>query len=290
MIVKEIKSIKRINLHLHTNVSDGALTPARLIKRSQEIGLDLISITDHDTSDAYKQLPEDVSPLRILPGMEVSSTHQGNDVHILAYGYDFNNPSLIEMTEMYLIGRRERAIKMIALLGGLGIDINLQDVIAVAGSRELIVRPHIAQVLVSKGFCQTKNEAFDKYIGNFKPAFVAKPEVSVADAVNIIHGAGGFAVIAHPGKLAKASFIDDFIPLGIDGLEVWHPDHYQWEIENFISICQKNGLYMTGGSDFHGEQDRHNLFDVIPLPPVVIESVNKLWQDYQCRLKTRQNK
>ncbi len=287
MIVKEIKNIKRINLHLHTNVSDGALTPARLIKRSQEIGLDLISITDHDTADAYKQLPESVTPLRILPGMEISSQHQGNDVHILAYGYDIRNHALLEMTEMYLIGRRERAIKMISLLAGLGINIDLQDVVAVAGSRELIVRPHIAQILVSKGYCQTKNEAFDKYIGNFKPAFVPKPELSVRDAIKIIHDAGGFAVIAHPGKLAKASYLEEFIPWGIDGIEVWHPDHYQWEIDNFIALAQKNGLYMTGGSDFHGEQDRHNLFDVVPAPQVVLDSVNKLWQEYQCRLKSR---
>ncbi|PKN73240.1 MAG: histidinol phosphatase [Candidatus Cloacimonetes bacterium HGW-Cloacimonetes-3] len=287
MIVKEIKTIKRINLHLHSNVSDGALTPARLIKRSQEIGLDLISITDHDTSDGYKQLPPSLSPLRILPGMEISSNHQGTDVHILAYGYDFDNPKLIEMTEMYLIGRRERAIKMISLLAGLGIDIDLQDVIAVAGSRELIVRPHVAQILVNKGYCQTKNEAFDKYIGNYKPAFVAKPEVSVTDAIKVIHSAGGFAVIAHPGKLAKASYLEEFIPMGIDGIEVWHPDHYQWEIDNFIAIAQKNGLYMTGGSDFHGEQDRHNLFDVVPAPQVVLDSVNKLWQEYQCRLNQK---
>lgn len=287
MIVKDITDIKRINLHLHTNVSDGALSPARLIKRSQEIGLDLISITDHDTADAYRQLPENLMPLRILPGMEISSQHQGNDVHILAYGYDITNKALIEMTEMYLIGRRERAIKMISLLAKMGIHISLEDVVAVAGSRELIVRPHIAQILVAKGYCQSKNEAFDKYIGNFKPAFVPKPEVSVPQALAITHGAGGFAVIAHPGKLAKASYLEEFIPMGIDGIEVWHPDHYQWEVEGFISLAQKNGLFMTGGSDFHGEQDRHNLFDVVPAPKVVLDSVNKLWQEYQCRVKLR---
>ena len=287
MIVKDITAIKRINLHLHTNVSDGALSPARLIKRSQEIGLDLISITDHDTADAYRQLPENLMPLRILPGMEISSIHHGNDVHILAYGYDFNNKTLIEMTEMYLIGRRERAIKMIALLAEMGMSISLDEVVAVAGSRELIVRPHIAQILVARGNCQTKNEAFDKYIGNFKPAFVPKPELSVSDVLGVIHGAGGFAVIAHPGKLTKASYLEDFIPMGIDGVEVWHPDHYQWEIDNFINIAQKNGLFMTGGSDFHGEQDKHNLFDVVPAPQVVLDSVNLLWQEYLCRIQSR---
>ncbi|MDD4309783.1 MAG: PHP domain-containing protein [Candidatus Cloacimonetes bacterium] len=287
MIVKDITDIKRINLHLHTNVSDGALSPAKLIKRSQEIGLDLISITDHDTADAYKQLPDNLMPLRILPGMEISSQHHGNDVHILAYGYDITNKILMEMTEMYLIGRRERAIKMIALLAKLGMEISLEEVIAVAGSRELIVRPHIAQILVARGYCQSKNEAFDKYIGNFKPAFVSKPEVSVAEALSVIHQAGGLAVIAHPGKLFKASYLEEFITLGIDGIEVWHPDHYQWEIDNFIALAQKNGLYMTGGSDFHGEQDRHNLFDAVPVPQVVLNSVNSLWKEYQCRAKSR---
>ncbi len=287
MIVKEINSIKRINLHLHTNVSDGALSPARLIKRSQEIGLDLISITDHDTADAYAKLPATIFPLKILPGMEVSSQHHGSDVHILAYGCDFSNLRLHDMMEMYLIGRRERAIKMIAILADMGINLSLEEVVAIAGSRELIVRPHVAQILVNKGYCQTKNEAFDKYIGNNKPAFVPKPELSVSDAISVIHDAGGWAVLAHPGKLVKPSYLEELIPLGVDGLEVWHPDHYQWEIENYINIAQKNGLYMTGGSDFHGEQDKHNLFDVIPVPTVVIESVNRLWQDYLCRVKSR---
>jgi predicted metal-dependent phosphoesterase TrpH len=287
MIVKDITAIKRINLHLHTTVSDGAYSPASLVKRSQEIGLDLISITDHDTADAYGMIPDNLMPLRILPGMEISSQHQGNDVHILAYGYDIRNEGLRDMTEMYLIGRRERAIKMIKLLGEMDMHITLEDVVKVAGSRELIVRPHIAQILVAKGYCQNKNEAFDKYIGNFKPAYVPKPEVSVPDALKVIHGAGGLAVIAHPGKLAKPTYLEEFIPMGIDGIEVWHPDHYQWEIDNFIRLAQKNGLYMTGGSDFHGEQDKHNLFDVVPASEVVLQSVTELWKEYRCRVKSR---
>jgi len=287
MIVKEINDIKRINLHLHTNVSDGSLSPKTLVKRAREIGLDLISITDHDTADAYAQIPENVSPLRILPGVEISSRYEDDDVHILAYGCDLTNKALQEMMEMYLVGRKERAKKMISILADMGIKISLEEVISVAGSRELIVRPHIAQVLVKHGFCQTKNEAFDKYIGNNKPAYVPKPEVSVAEAVSIIHKAEGVAVIAHPGKLTKLSYIDDFIPMGIDGLEVWHPDHYQWEIDNLINIAMKNGLYMTGGSDFHSEQDKHNLFDIIPLPEIVIQSIKELWKEYQCRALSR---
>ena len=104
---------------------------------------------------------------------------------------------------------------------------------------------------------------------------------------SIIHNANGFAVIAHPGKLSKVSYLADILAMNIDGLEVWHPDHYQWEIDNFIKISLENGLYMTGGSDFHSEQDKHNLLDIIPLPEVVIDSIKKLWKEYQCRVKSK---
>lgn len=282
MIVKDISRIKRINLHLHTNVSDGGISPAQLVQRARQIGLDLISITDHDTSDAYRQLPADIFPLRIIPGLEISSQHEGNDVHILALGCELDAPALVEMTEMYLIGRRERAIKMIGLLNDLGMEITLDEVVSVAGSRELIVRPHIAQILVKRGYCYSKNEAFDKYIGNFKPAYVPKPEVSVPDALKVIHAAGGKAIIAHPGKLEKESYLEEFIGMGIDGLEVWHPDHTQQEILNYTNLCLKNGLYMTAGSDFHGEQDHHNMFDAVPAGEIVLDSVNRLWKEYKC--------
>jgi predicted metal-dependent phosphoesterase TrpH len=284
MIVKNIDPIKRINLHLHTNVSDGLLSPAQLVSRARQIGLDLISITDHDTGDAYRMLPEDVAPLRILPGMEISSDHEGSDVHILALGVNLESPSLVEMMEMYLIGRRERAIRMIDKLADLGLELTLDEVAAVAGSRELIVRPHIAQILVDRGYVHSKNEAFDKYIGNDKPAYSPKPEFSVPDAIRVIHEAQGFALIAHPGKLEKESYIEEFIAMGIDGLEVWHPDHYQYQIQAYKEICQNNGLYMTAGSDFHGDKDRHNLFDAAPADSVILESVNRLWREYQCRV------
>jgi len=263
------------------------LRPAELVKQAKKIGLDLISITDHDTADAYKMLPTELAPLRILPGMEISSMHQGHDVHILAYGCDFENTALKEMTDMYLLGRRNRAIRMLELLKGFGMDIDLEEVIAVAGSRELIVRPHIAQIMVKKGYVSSKNEAFDKYIGNFKPAFAPKPELKVESVLKIIHDADGIAVIAHPGKLTNGSFVYEFIEMGVDGLEVWHPDHYQSEVETFIDLAQKNGLYMTAGSDYHGDNERNNFFDMVPATEVVLESVRKLYQEYQCRSAKR---
>ena len=280
-----INSIKKINLHLHTNVSDGALTPRALIERSRAIGLDLISITDHDTTDAYRLLGEAGPGLRLLPGIEISSQHEGNDVHILAYGYDIDAPGLNELTEMYLIGRRDRAVKMLDKLSEFGIDIALDEVVAVAGSRELIVRPHIAQVMVSKGYCATKNEAFEKYIGNFKPAYYPKPEVSVETALDVIHASGAWAVIAHPGKLTDPSYLDLFIEMGIDGIEVWHPDHSSAQARDFSAKALKHQLLMTAGSDFHGEQDRHNLMDIVPASAEVLAAVNFMWSEYSCRAR-----
>jgi len=285
MIKKEINEIKRFNLHLHTNVSDGALSPHQLIKKAQEMALDLISITDHDTVDAYFMLPKSTIPLKIIPGIEISTQYEERDVHLLAFGIDIHNKDLLAMTEMYLHGRKERAIVILEKLAALGINIDIDDVIAVAGSRELIVRPHIAQILVKKGYCRTKNEAFDRYIGNEQPAYAPKPEVKVPEAIEIIHSAGGFAVVAHPGKLENLSVLFRLIELGIDGIEVWHPDHYRVQIDEFITIAQNSKLYMTGGSDFHGEQDSHNYFDAVPVHEVVTDSVNALYREYLCHRK-----
>lgn len=284
MIVKKINDIKRINLHLHTNVSDGALSPTRLLQRALEIKLDLVSITDHDTFDAYNQIRLSDFPIRVLPGMEVSSIHRGSDVHILAYGCDKSNLQLGQMTDMYRKGRRDRAIRMIGLLRELGMPITLEEVIEVAGSRELIVRPHIAQILLRHGFVKSKNEAFDKYIGNDKPAHVHKPELLVPEVLKIIHAAGGFAVVAHPGKLVSADYLPELIEMGVDGLEVWHPDHNSYQVNEFIDTALKNGLLMTAGSDYHGELDNHNLFDVVPVSQIVLDSVNSLYQEYLCRV------
>ncbi|MGC9361730.1 MAG: PHP domain-containing protein [Candidatus Syntrophosphaera sp.] len=279
---EKINPINRINLHLHTTVSDGALTPAQIVRRCAQIGLDLISITDHDTCDAYKLLEMEDLPLRILPGMEVSSMHEGTDVHVLAYGCKMEDPGLVEMMDMYRSGRRERAVRMIEKLADLDVNISLEEVVGVSGSRELIVRPHIAQILVKRGYAKNKNEAFDKYIGNFGPAYSPKPELSVKKVVDIIHAAGGLAVIAHPGKLFKASYIKEFIGMGIDGLEIWHPDHQPFEVEEFARLCREHGLYMTAGSDFHGEKDKHNLFDSVPATEEILASVSKIWERYKC--------
>lgn len=285
MKILNINPIKKINLHLHTNVSDGALTPSALVSRCEEIGLDLMSITDHDTIDAYRLLEHIGTPVRILPGIEISSELEGCDVHILAYGFDLLNEGIISLTDRYLLARRERAAVMLDKLAELGMEIEMDEVVAVSGSRELIVRPHIAQVMVAKGYCHSKHEAFDKYIGNFKPAFSPKPVANVEETIKILRAAGAWSSVAHPGKLDKPEHLDMIIEMGIDGIEVWHPDHSFLQMRDFMAIARQHKLLMTAGSDFHGEQDRHNLMDVVPITEEVLESVTHIWNQYKCRVR-----
>ena len=282
MITAKINSIQKINLHLHSTASDGAMTPRALIKRAKKIALDIISITDHDTVDAYLDGDMHDLGIKVLPGLEISSTHEGHDVHILAYGVDIHDLGLKKLTDFYHVGRRERAQMMLDKLKDLGMPLELDEVLMFAGNKELIVRPHIAQAMVARGYCANKNEAFDRYIGNFKPAYVGKPEKSVADVLEIIHQAGGRSVIAHPGKLTNAQYLDLFIEMGVKGIEVWHPDHSAAQVKSFVKKAQKHGLLQTAGSDYHGEYERHNLMDVVPVTQDILASVKELWEGYQC--------
>ena len=284
MITAKINSIQKINLHLHSTASDGAMSPLALVKRARQIGLDLISITDHDTVDAYLENDFTGLGIKVLPGLEVSSTHQGHDVHILAYALDIHDTGLKKLTDFYHVGRHERAQEILDKLSALGMPLELDEVLVFAGDKELIVRPHIAQAMVARGYCANKNEAFDKYIGNYRPAYVGKPEMSVPDVLDVIRQAGGKSVVAHPGKLYDVEHLDTFIEMGVDGIEVWHPDHSTAQMNDFVAKAEKHGLLQTAGSDFHGDFDRQSLIDVVPASEPVLASVKELWEVYKCTL------
>lgn len=275
--------IKSANMHIHTRCSDGAFSPNYILEKAKQNGLDIISITDHDSVEAYNNVPKSNIPLRLLPGIEFSSTLFGHDVHILGYGIDVENKPLLEILQWMKEGRRNRAQKMLQKLANLGINISFESVLAFTGDMKLIVRPHIAQALVAAKICRNKQEAFEKYIGNDGPAFVSKPILSSADVIKYIHDAGGVAIVAHPGKLKTPDYLYDLVNFGLDGLEVWHPDHNDYLIREYIEFCQKNGLLKTGGSDFHGEEDVHNYFGSVPVPDIVIKDIQFIWDKYKCK-------
>ncbi len=278
--------IRHVNMHIHTRCSDGVLKPKAVIEIALQNGLDVISITDHDTVEAYRHLPSSHVPLRVLPGIEFSSTWQDADIHVLGYGIDIHNKDLLELLDWMKEGRFRRAEKMLDKLSLLGIKIPVEHVLSFAGEMKLIVRPHIAEALVDLKHCRTKQEAFDKYIGNEAPAYVPKPMLTTSDVIRIIHDAGGVAVLAHPGKLRSLSLLQDFIDAGLDGLEVWHPDNYDALKLELEEICIKNGLIQTGGSDYHGDLDFNNSFSSVPVSELILRDIQSIWDRYKCMVRT----
>ena len=272
-------------MHIHSRFSDGAYNPKSIVETAMQNNLDVISITDHDTVEAYKHIPHNHVPLRILPGIEFSSLWQNSDVHVLGYGIDTKNKSLLEILNWMKDGRQSRAQKILDKLSILGIKIPLELVLSFAGEMKLIVRPHIAKALIANNHCKNKQEAFEKYIGNDAPAYVPKPMLSTSEVIRYIHESGGVAVIAHPGKLNSLFYLHDFVKIGIDGLEVWHPEHNEalrMELEEF---CVKNGLYQTGGSDLHGDEDVSVYINPIPSSEVILCNIQSIWDRYKCMMK-----
>jgi 3',5'-nucleoside bisphosphate phosphatase len=277
--------IKSANLHIHTRYSDGAFKPKELTNAAKSNNLDIISFTDHDSVEVYKHIPIEHAPVRILPGIEFSSTWENSDVHILGFGIDTSDKQLLDILAWMKSGRHVRAEKMLDKLSAMGIKIPFENVLSFAGDMKLIVRPHIAQALVANNHCRNKQEAFEKFIGNDAPAYVPKPVLSTADVIAFIHAAGGLAVVAHPGKLKSLTFIDDFTLIGIDGLEVLHPDHDEKRVKELKEICLKYNLLQTGGTDYHGDEDSNIYVNPIHPDEEVLRDIQVIWDRYKCSTK-----
>ncbi|MBS1562302.1 MAG: PHP domain-containing protein [Bacteroidetes bacterium] len=251
------------DMHCHTTCSDGLLTPSRLMEKAEAVGLGAISITDHDTLAAYDVLRMEGynGPVTLIPGIEVSCTEDRRDVHVLGYYIDHKDPTLRAYIDFFKTDRERRAREMVERLQRLRVNISFDEVQDHAGTAP-IGRPHVAAVMVQRGFSKNLQNAFDVYLDTGKPAFVSKAPYSVKMAADMIHGAGGIAVIAHPGKTYHDPRL--FLGLrtsGIDGVEVYHPSHWYVTREYYKALALQHGLLITGGSDYHGsrEYDERNL-------------------------------
>ncbi len=244
--------IRKIDLHMHTNYSDGQYSPEELIIKVKEAGIDLISITDHDTIGGIAEGIEIGKHygIEVIPGLEISSDIKDREVHILGYFFDPNNIELEEYLKFFRIERIKRASRIAEKLNALGLNIQLEDIMDVA-KNSAVGRPHIAKAMVKKGLVSNYFEAFSKYIGNNCPAFERKVHLSPRSAFKIINDAGGLAFIAHPGNLPDAIMIE-LIDAGLDGIEVIHPSHLPHQIKHYRGIVNEYFLLESGGSDFHG--------------------------------------
>ncbi|HXF58325.1 MAG TPA: PHP domain-containing protein [Candidatus Saccharimonadales bacterium] len=254
----------QIDLHMHSNASDGSFTPDEVARMAAGNGVEVFALTDHDTLDGLPAAAACAvrSGIRLITGVELSVSEEGMDVHLLAYGFDESDPTLVAAIGRYREGRRERARKILMRLKGLGIRIALEEVEEIASGGAL-GRPHVAEALLRGGHVETFNEAFQRYLGHHGPAYVPKPRVTLEEATTVVRDAGGVTILAHPGTLNRDHLIPAWARRGLDGIEVWHSKHDPASVDRYRGYAHLHGLLMTGGSDYHGERT----------PGVVIGSV-----------------
>jgi predicted metal-dependent phosphoesterase TrpH len=247
-----------IDLHAHTTASDGTLSPAELVDLAEQAGLKALAVTDHDTLDG---LPEALArgkeiSIEVIPGVEISAEFKPGTMHILGYLIDYQSGPLADKLERLQQARRDRNPQIVAKLNGLGMEISMDEIVARAGGGQ-IGRPHFAKVLMDKGYVGSVQEAFDRYLAKGGAAYVDKFRFTPQEAIELIHRAGGVAVLAHPFTLRLSdedldSTLADFKDAGLDGLEVYYSEHTPDMSRAYVALAEKYSLAPSGGSDFHG--------------------------------------
>ena len=245
-----------IDLHSHTNESDGTCSPAELIEEALRAGVDVLGITDHDTFRGYDQ----AAPLareagiEAVCGIELSTKLHGQSVHLLGYflgdnGLEDFRTWVLEMQE----SRRERNVRLAARLRELGFDLTIEE--AEARGRGMTGRPHFAQLLVEKGYVRNLREAFDEYLDESAKGYVHRKEPQFAEGVARILEAGGIASLAHPIRVRGniPALLPELCDAGLNAIEAYHSDHASRDTEQYLGLAERYGLMVTGGSDFHGD-------------------------------------
>ncbi|MCI7737306.1 MAG: PHP domain-containing protein [Clostridiales bacterium] len=252
----------KVDLHLHSTASDGTLAPGALVRRAAEEGFTMLALTDHDNVDGIgeAQAAAQEAGIRLVPGVELSCGAQ-KEIHILGYGIDTQNGPLLAFSRHRREEREARARKMVERLAQAGMTVSLSRVHELA--RGVVARPHVARALVEAGYASSVSDAFDHFLVPGKCGYVPKEEVRVAQAVALIHGAGGVAVLAHPmqlklGDMALDALVCEWKGQGLDGLEVYHPSAQNNHAAMLLRLARREGMLVTGGSDFHGEAVRES--------------------------------
>ena len=242
-----------LDLHLHTNCSDGLDTPEEIVAVSVEAVYEAIAITDHDTVSGVKRALNTAvgTELIVIPGIELSTSINAKELHILGYYIDYQNREFIRRIAFFKEKRRERAEEITQCLNRLGLDLKFETILRIAHGAPL-GRPHIAEALLSEELVSTYEEAFNRYIGFNGPAYVPKYRVHPKEGIDLILSAGGIPVFAHPGVYGDDNIIPELIECGLEGIEAIHPLHTAATQRRYERLCDKYGLVCTGGSDWHG--------------------------------------
>lgn len=242
------------DLHCHSTASDGVDSPTRVVERAAAVGLKVLSLTDHDTLDgvAEAQAAGERLGVEVVPGVELTCYQDRKEVNILGYWVDGSEERLAAHCRRFVAARIDRAHQIGARLAELGARIDIDELVANADGG-VVGRPHVARALLEAGHVATLQEAFDRFLANGGPADVPKMMVEPRECIDMIHGAGGIAVIAHAGIWNQFDLIPHLASIGMDGVEVWHSAHTREDSERLEEIADRFGLAKTGGSDCHGK-------------------------------------
>lgn len=256
---------------MHTTASDGRATPEVLVQELVAAGIAICAVTDHDTTASIDAVTALAAPhgIRVIPGIEITAVLNDEDVHMLGYGFDPHHPEMVAFLETQRADRRRRLDEMTARLEAIGAPVDLDAEITRHrhGGGKALGRPLLAAALVRAGHVESVNEAFERYLGRGRAAFIARRGASPAEVVALVHAAAGVASIAHPVKLKHDGFINGLADAGLDAIEVFHPDHDFNAVTHYRQVAQRLKLAITGGSDFHGrDSGRVNAMGRVTLP------------------------
>lgn len=253
--------MERCDLHMHTTYSDGTATPAELVARAKERGVRCIALTDHDTLAGLEECFAEGQKqgVEIIAGTELSIDYRDKTTHLLGYFAGPKVPSLEARLSQLRGGRDNRNERICQKLRALGFEVTLTEVEAIA--TESVGRPHIAQILMQKGYVSSVREAFDLYLEKGRPAYVGRDRLTPEEAIGAIREAGGVPVLAHPYLIGPVeqfdAVLEELVPLGVLGVECVYSEHSKEQTDAFRNAAEKRGLLVTGGSDYHGTVKPH---------------------------------
>ena len=270
-LLKQMASAKFADLHVHTRISDGIFTPEDAVKQAHKAGLAAMAIADHDSVDGIQAAiwAGKKYGVEIIPAVELSSGIDNHELHFLGYYIDWQNKWFRDKLLVFQDARRDRARKIVERLGELGMDVPYNLVIALEGG--VVGRPHIAQAMVIRGYVESIDKAFDKYLGAGKLAYVAKYPLSPAGAIKLIKKTGGLPVLAHPVFAHVDNMLPKLVEDGLRGIEAYHSKHDATVTKHYTRLARKYGLLITGGSDSHGGGDV--LIGSVRVPYSIVERI-----------------
>lgn len=247
--------MRRIDLHTHSTASDGVLSPQELVGLAKESGIFVLAVTDHDTLEGLPAAEAEATRagVRFVPGVEITAHVDDLEIHILGHFIDPNDNRLAEFLASSRNDRIVRIHRMVERLWALGLPLDADEIMRLAPGYS-VGRPHVAQAMIRRGYVASLKEAFDRYLTSGKPGYVERSKIPAAQAIEAIREAGGVASLAHPGDYGRDEIIPFLVRHGLDGLELYHPEHDPESVCRYERVRLEYGLVAVGGSDYHGTE------------------------------------